>query len=154
MNTQFVSGGRLLGMAVAVLLLLGAIPIAHAGELKLEAQLIWGTNDKKSPNPKHKPVERDVEKRLKNLPFKWSNYFEVNRKQSKVSSGKERCERMSEECEICVKLVGNEQVEVTLLGKGKQVGKITQALPKKELLLLGGNAPNFTAWFVALRQVD
>ena len=154
MKTNMILVNRLLGVAAVALFLAGAIPAAHAGELKLEAQLVWGTNDKKSPNPKHKAVEPDVEKRLKNLPFKWSNYFEVNRKQFKIASSQVRCERMSEECEICVKLVGNDQLEVTLLGKGKQVGKITQALPKKELLLLGGNAPNFTAWFVALRQVE
>jgi len=154
MNTTIFPGSRLLGTAVAALFLLGAIPVARAGELKLEAQLIWGTNDKMSPNPKHKPVEPDIEKRLKGLPFKWSNYFEVNRKRFKLAPGESRRERMSEECEIIVKRVGNDQLEVTLLGKGTQVGKITQALPKKELLLLGGNAPNFTAWFVALRQVE
>jgi len=154
MNTKFVSGYRLPGTVAALLFLFGAIPIAQAGELKLEAQLIWGTNDKASPNPKHKAVEPDVEKRLKNLPFKWSNYFEVNRQQIKVPATGEARARMSDDCEVVIKQVGSGQVEVTLLGKGKQVGKITQALPRKELLLLGGNAPNFTAWFVALRQVD
>jgi hypothetical protein len=34
------------------------------------------------------------------------------------------------------------------------VGKITQALPKKELLVTGGNVPNFTAWFVVLKQAE
>jgi hypothetical protein len=154
MNTKLISGSRLLGTAIAALFLLGATPLTHAGELKLEAQLIWGTNDKKSPDPNHKPVEPDIEKRLKSLPFKWSNYFEVNRKRFKLPPGESRRERMSEDCEMIVKQVGNDQLEVTLLGKGKQVGKITQALPKKELLLLGGNAPNFTAWFVALKQLD
>jgi hypothetical protein len=154
MNTKFVTGSRLLGMAVASLFLLGSVRLALAGDLKLEAQLIWGTNDKTSPNPNHKTVEADVEKRLKNLPFKWSNYFEVSRQTVKVPATGEARGRMSEDCEVVIKQVGSGQVEVTLLGKGKQVGKITQALPKKELLLLGGNAPNFTAWFVALRQVD
>ena len=154
MKTNMIPVNRLLGMAATALLWVGAIPAVHAGELKLEAQLIWGTNDKTSPNPKHKAVEADVEKRLKNLPFKWSNYFEVSRKQFKVGDAEGQRVKMSEDCEVLIKQVGNGQVEVTLLGKGRQVGKITQALPKKELLLLGGNAPNFTAWFVALRQVE
>jgi hypothetical protein len=154
MKTIMIPVNRLLGMAAAALRLVGAIPATLAGELKLEAQLIWGTNDKSSPNPKHKAVGPDVEKRLKNLPFKWSNYFEVNRQQVKVPPAEAQRVKMSEECEVLIKQVGNGQVEVTLLGKGRQVGKITQALPKKELLLVGGNAPNFTAWFVALRQVE
>jgi hypothetical protein len=30
--------------------------------------------------------------------------------------------------------------------------KRTQALPKGETLVLGGNAPNATSWFVVLKQ--
>src|SRR5262245_39259088 len=61
------------------LAVLCAGPAVHAGEMKLEAQLVWATNDKESPNPKHKPVEASLVKKLQALPFKWNNYFEVNR---------------------------------------------------------------------------
>ena len=56
--------------------------------------------------------------------------------------------------ELQVKNLGKQQVEVTLIGKGKSTGKITQALPKHELLVTGGNAANATSWFVVLRQKD
>ena len=61
---------------------------------------------------------------------------------------------MSKDCDVSVRNLGNSSVEVTLFGKGQPVGKFTQALPKGELLVTGGNAANFTAWFVVLRQAD
>lgn len=154
MNTPWISAARLAGLTAALVVWTGALPCARAAEMKLEAQLIWGTNDKTSPNPKHKAVEREVEKKLNRLPFKWSNYFAVNRKQFAVSPAETERVKLSDDCEISVKQAAGGQVEVTLLGKGKQVGKVTQALPKNELLVLGGNAPNFTAWFVVLRQAE
>ena len=47
--------------------------VLQAATMKLQVQLVWGTNDDHSPNPKHKPVEADVRKKLKELPLKWSN---------------------------------------------------------------------------------
>lgn len=127
---------------------------ALAGEMKLEAQLIWGTNDEKSPDPKHQPVDPKVERKLKKLPFKWQHYFEVNSKQFAVAEGETKKIVLSKDCEIKVRNSGKNTVEVQLYGKGECVGKISQALPKDELLFMGGNAVNFTAWFVVLRQSD
>jgi hypothetical protein len=45
-------------------------------------------------------------------------------------------------------------VEVSLVGKGKDVAKRTQKLPKGETLVLGGNAPNATAWLVVLKRLE
>jgi len=134
---------------LALLLACGSI---LASDLKLEAQLIWGTNEPKSPNPQHKPAEVAVAKKLSELPFKWTHYFEVNRKEFTVPQDQPRRIAMSEECEISVRQVENDQVEVILYGKGKRVGRITQKLPKGEMLVLGGNAPNYTAWFVVLQR--
>ena len=125
-----------------------------AGEIKLEAQLIWGTNDEKSPDPKHKAVDDKVEKKLKKLPFKWQNYFEVNRQKFSVAQGETKKIVLSKDCEIKVRNAGNNAVELQIFGKGESVGKISQAMPKDELLVTGGNAANFTSWFVVLHQVD
>lgn len=122
------------------------------GELKLEAQLVWGTEDAQSPDPKHRPVEREVARKLKSLPFKWPHYFEVNRRSVSVPDQAETTTRMSRDCEIKVKNLGRETVEVTLIGKGEPVGKVTQKLPRGQLLVLGGNAENFTSWFVVIKQ--
>ena len=71
-----------------------------------------------------------------------------------VAQGETKKIVLSKDCEIKVRNSGKNTVEVQLYGKGECVGKISQALPKDELLFMGGNAVNFTAWFVVLRQSD
>ena len=141
-------------LAIIVLLVTALVSPARAGEIKLEAQLIWGTNDEKSPDPKHKAVDPKVEKKLKKLPFKWQNYFEVNRQKFAVAQGETKKIVLSKDCEIKVRNAGNNAVELQIFGKGESVGKISQALPKEELLVTGGNAANFTSWFVVLQQSE
>jgi len=128
---------------------------AHAadGDMKLEAHLIWATNDKEDPNPKHKPVAREILEKLKQLPLKWANYFEVNKVNIEIPKGDSRKAKLSDKCEIEVKNVDGKQVEVALLGKGDPVWKRIQSLPNGETLILGGNAPNSTAWLVALKRI-
>jgi hypothetical protein len=127
---------------------------AEAAGLKLEAQLVWGTNDETSPDPKHKPVEVDVKQKLKELPLKWSNYFEVNRKGFEVAPASLTKVALSEKCGLEVKSLSGSKIEVTLFGKGKETLKRTQVLPKGEMLVLGGNAPNATAWLVVIKRLE
>jgi hypothetical protein len=124
-----------------------------AKELKLEAQLVWGTNEDKAPEPEQKPVAPEVEKRLKALPFKWQHYYQIKKRQFTVAHNATQRVAMSKDCTIIVKNLENDQVEVTLMGKGEVVGRIKQKLPEGETLVLGGNAANFTGWFVVLRPV-
>ena len=154
MKTQPTLLNGLLRAATLVLLFGMTASAAWADEFKLEAQLIWGANTQTSPDPKHKPVEEAVAKRLKQLPFKWTHYFEVNRKRFAVTQAEATRVKMSDECEIAVRRVDKDVLEVVLFGKGRQVSKIKQALPKKEMLVLAGEAPDFTAWFVMLKQAD
>jgi len=133
---------------------LGVVRV-QAAELKFEAQLIWGTNDKKSPNPKHKPVQPEIRKKMEELPLKWSNYFEVNRKKFSVPETGSTKVVMSEKCSIEVKDVEGKKVEVSLYDKsGELILKRTQPLPKDEILVLGGNAPDKTAWLVTLKRME
>ena len=154
MKLHQLSLARLGGAAIGLLFLAAFAAPIRAGEIKLDAQLVWGTNEEKSPDPKHKPVQPDVAKKLKSMPFKWQHYFEVNRTKFSVAGGETRKITMSKECEIKVRDAGKGVVEVQLFGKGTSVGKIVQSLPKGELLVIGGNASNFTSWFVVLRQAD
>jgi hypothetical protein len=131
----------------------GGVAAAEAN-LKLEALLIWGTNDTSSPDPKHTPPTPEVRKKLQELPFKWTSYFVVNRKVLEVPSRGSAKVSLSDKCAIQVKHLGNTTVEVSLYGKREHVLKRTQALPKGETLVLGGNAPNSTSWFVVLMQAD
>jgi hypothetical protein len=128
--------------------------LGQGREMKFEVQLIWATNDKKSPNPKHKPVEPEIRKKLEELPLKWDNYFEVNRKYFKLEKDGKAKESLSEKCSISVKDIEGGQVEVTLFDKrGEAVFKRKQPLPEGEILLVSGNAPDKTAWFVAVKRI-
>ncbi len=127
---------------------------AQSVTIKLQAQLVWGTNDDKSPDPKHKPVDDDVKAKLNELPLKFSNYFEVNRKSVEVAMSATNRVPMSEKCELEVKSLGANNFEVSLYGKGKQVVNRKQALKKGEMLVVGGNAPNATAWLVVLKRLE
>ena len=137
-----------------VMALMCAGTVAQAGEMKLEAQLIWATNDKESPDPKHKPVEASVVKKLQQLPFKWNNFFEVNRQTFVLPPKGAQKVIMSKQCVIEIKDVGESRVEVTLIGKGKPANKTTKPLPKGEVLLIAGDSENKCAWFVVIKQVE
>jgi hypothetical protein len=128
---------------------------AQAADMKLQAFLIWGTDDSKPPEGKaYKPVEPDIRQKLKDLPLKWTNWFEVNRKDFAVPQGETKEVSMSEKCQVNVKKGSGSEVEVSLIGKGKEVVKRKQSLPQGEMLVLGGNAPNSTAWLVVLKRIQ
>ncbi|MCU0782873.1 MAG: hypothetical protein MUF81_02260 [Verrucomicrobia bacterium] len=141
--------------ALAFLLLILTGGGARAGDLKLEAQLVWGTNDEKSPDPKLKPVEADVRKKLADLPLKWSHYFEVNRERFDVAKGAMTKAALNQKCAVEVKSLDGRKVEVVWFGKkGEVVGRQTQPLAKGEMLVLGGNAPNATSWLLILKRLE
>jgi hypothetical protein len=126
---------------------------AEVRELKLEIQLVWGTDDAKSPNPKHRPVEREIREKIKNGPLKWKNYFEVNRKT--ITLGAEmQTVTLSDKCKVEIKNLGKGHIEVGVLGDGEPVVTRKQTLPKGETLFVGGNAPNSTAWLVVLKRLE
>jgi hypothetical protein len=140
----------------ALLLLAGTLAggIARAGDsLPVEMQLIWATNEPKSPDPKHHPVEPDVASMLTNTPFRWNYYYEVHRRVEDVPSD-HSLEKvvMSRHCALDIKYLGNhsghERVLVKLYGDGTLVSTHKENLP----LMLAGNAQNGTAWFVLIRK--
>jgi len=126
---------------------------AESGDMTFEALLVWGTNDTK-PDPKLKPADAKLAAKLKSSPFKWNHYFEMNRATFKLKLNEEKTITMSRNCVISVTNLKDEQVKFQLFGKGTLANTVTQALPKEQLLVTGGDAENSTAWFVVLRQVD
>jgi hypothetical protein len=140
---------------IALALPLLGLAEAQAGDRKFEARLIWATNEKKSPDEKHKAVDPDIRERLGKLPLKWENYFEVNRQQLCVDKGGTNRVPMSPKCTLEVNMKDAKKVEVLLIGKdGKVLSRQTQPLAKGELLILGGEAPNSTAWLVTVKRTD
>lgn len=149
---------RLLPPRLAVWLVLGLNCLgwlawsAQGEEMKIQAVLVWATDDSKPPPGKnYQPLQLDLRNRLRAL--KWKNYFEVRRVEFTASSAQKRI-TVSPKCELDVRALGNSIVEVTLFGKGKQVAKVKGALPKNEILVPAGDAPNETAWLVILKRID
>lgn len=135
-------------------LLLATTVGAVAADRKLEARLIWGTNDDKSPNPSHKPLDGDLAKKLREMPLKWKNYFEVNRQVFTINTTNYNKVVMSKQCYIEVKDKGANNVTVKLYGQGKQVNRVDKPLPKNEVLTIGGDAKDNNAWLITVRPVN
>ena len=127
---------------------------AVAAERKMEARLIWGTNEDKSPDPKHKPLDADLAKKLREMPLKWKNFFEVNRQVFSINTNSYTNLVMSKQCTIEVKDKGANNVTVKLYGQGKQVNRVDKPLPKGEVLTIGGDAKDNNAWFIVVRPVN
>jgi hypothetical protein len=128
---------------------------AQAGDaLTIQAQLVWGTNDPESPNPKHKPVDAELAKKLSKAPYRWKYYFEVKRLDTTLALGETKPLSMSEKCKIDIKNMGGEKVEVKLYGEGKPVSKHVEKLVNDWPLVLSGNAKNDTAWLVVIQKGD
>jgi hypothetical protein len=141
--------------ATALILLGVGQGIVSAADMRFDARLIWGTDDPKPPEGKnYHPAEAEVVKKLKDLPLKWNNWFVVNRTNFSARSGAPRRVMLSDKCELDVRNLGNDTVEIVLIGKGKEVVKRTQAFAMADTVVLGGNAPNSTAWLVFLKRIE
>jgi hypothetical protein len=140
---------RIVCAAIFFLLLAGAGTRTVAGDLKLEAQLVIGSNDSKPQVSGLKPVASDIEKKLKKLPLKWDHYYVVSEKKFSVGNGDTKKTSLSTQCQISVRNLGDQRVELTLASNGQNVGKITQSLHKGQTLVAGGDADNS---IVVLRQ--
>lgn len=127
---------------------------AVAAERKMEARLIWGTNEDKSPNPNHKALDGELAKKLRDMPLKWKNYFEVNRTVFTINEERYTNVVMSKKCSIEVKDKGGVNVTVKIYGEGKQVNRVDKPLPKGEVLTIGGDAKDNNAWLITVRPVS
>jgi hypothetical protein len=144
----------ILNRVVAAFFLLACAGLyAQSPALKFQVQLVWATDDAKPPAGKdYKPVDPVLRKQIKAL--KWKNYFEVRHIDFSVVPGTTKKVAISEKCELDVKDLGNNNVEVALFGKGKEVARVKQALKKGDILVPAGDAPNETAWLAILKRVE
>jgi len=128
---------------------------AAAAERKIEARLIWGTNDEKSPDPTHKPLDGELAKKLHEMPLRWKNYFEVNRKVFTINTNTYTNVVMSKKCSIEMKDKGGNNVTVKLYNdKGKPTQRVDKPLPKGEVITIGGDAKDNNAWFITVRPLN
>ena len=137
-------------LALAAVLLAAAAGSARAVDhATIELQLIWGSNDAESPDPSQKPVEPAVEKLLASSPYRWKHYYLVNKRIEDIQSDHSKDKiPMSSHCEMDIKYLGKDRVQVKLYGDGKLLSTHRESVP----LLLAGDAKNDTAWLVLIRM--
>lgn len=133
-------------------ILLAAATAATAADLKLEARLVWGTNDEKG-GPHCRPVDPQLAVKL-NGTFKWKSYFEITNQLASIPVNKSRDIKMSDHCTLRVKNLGGSRIEINCIGEGKEVHKGAYTLTPPKWLVLGGNSKDNTAWFIGLRSTD
>jgi hypothetical protein len=126
--------------------------VASAGDLKLEARLVWGTNDEKG-GPNCKPVDPTLYEKLHGT-FKWKSYFEITNRLAGIPLNQTRDVKMSDHCTLRIKNLGGSRVEINCIGEGKEVHKGAYTLTPPKWVVLGGNSTNNTAWFIGLRAND
>jgi hypothetical protein len=135
-----------------VVSLFAAVP-AFAEELKIEAVLVWGTNDDKSPDPNHKLVDAKTAEELRKV-FAWKNYFEVSRKKGTVPSRGTNSFAVSKHCTVEIAELEGPKVGVLLIGKGKPQNRTIKTLSREEKFVLAGDVKDGSAWFVIISQLD
>ena len=143
MRMNLFSATRLVCAVIVCLMFAGMTAFAEEKDLKLEVQLVLGTNEAQTNAT---PVSPSIEKKLKRLPLKWGSYFVVSAQ--KFSLAKNATNYMTlGSSEMIVKNLGGEKVELTMIDRGK----ITQSLKKGQTLVTNVRDPNS---FVVLRQAD
>lgn len=132
-------------------LLGGLTSVVQAEEIKVEAVLVWGTNEDPGKFKHLKPVDDKLAKILRS--FKWKSYFEINRKTVTAPQGKQQTCQISGDCKLIITYEGNSQVRVRLYGKGELVFDKVQPISLGGSAVFGGDDKNDTAWFIFLTRL-
>lgn len=137
----------------AVIYLAGAVVGFAADKTgrKIELQLVWGTNEEKSPDETHERLDSKQAKKLRM--FKWKHYFLVNKSIVEVKPDAPNKTRLSEHCEVQLKDLSNSMLEVELWGKGKLTRKIKEKVTKEDSVTIAGDAANDSAWLILIKEV-
>jgi hypothetical protein len=137
-----------------LVVLKASVSLAGPGELRLEAQLLWGTDTQQPPGFAYQPAAPLIATKLRKMPFKWKHFYEVNRATFNLSPRAMRRVQLSAPCSLEIKNLGASRIEARLYGRKKLVNTIKQALSDGELAVIGGDDKGENAWLVILRIVD
>ncbi len=142
--------------AWAFLLLAITPPLLAAGPepLLIQSTLVWGTNDRQSSDPTHRPVSPEMLPLLRSSPLRWTNYFEIKHAVTSLTNGETRVVVMSEHCKVEFKNLGGDLVEAKLLGDNKPIGTRKEKLKTDWTVVLAGPAEHDTAWLVVYKKAS
>ncbi len=106
------------------------------------SQLVWCTDKAKPADQELKELDKKLHGKIGRI-FKWKNYFEISRRNLKLPADNGKRIRISKRCEVVVRELEGEQMEVVLFGDKKLTGKAVQKygpiLDKGEFLMIGGD---------------
>jgi hypothetical protein len=125
-----------------------AAPAAPAADLKLEAKLIWGANNRPD-TVKYNAADPALAATLRRN-FKWTNYYEITNLAAVIPLRQTRLLRLSDRCTVSIQNLGPSLVAVDCLNQGKPISKGTNTLP----CIYSGTNLDDTAWFIRLRSLD
>jgi hypothetical protein len=140
-------------IVLGLILLAGSAGEVLAANLRIEAKLVWATDEAKSPDPKHKLMDAATSESLRKT-FKWKNYFEVNRVVKEVPARSSNKFELSKRCTIEITELEGPKIAVKLIGEGKELHKTTLTISKGKSVVYSGDDKNQNAWFVIITQLE
>jgi len=147
------SESRLLKVFSILLAMAGLFSPAVSGSvptpLHVEATLVWGARQEPK-GKKLQPVSQDLQAKLRNS-LRWEHYYRINHKSLDLSSRKAQRVRMSDKCEVEVRRIKPDLLNVKLIGEGKVVVNKRHSLSKDDAVVMGGPCEDKSAWFVVLQ---
>jgi len=139
----------ILGVLFVAFILNGTPPAEHQSNT-FYVQLVRGNNEDTPPEPSSRPIGLKVARHLRSA-MNWKNYWEVNRRQVAVCSGKVTRVCLSKEREVEIDLTKVKCRKVTAFDNGKVVQRILR--PAGEgMTLIGGERDGASAWFIVVRR--
>lgn len=137
-----------------------AVPATQAAEgIKLSARLVWGTNRDKPSDDKLKAMSPDLKAKFVNI-FKWKDYYEISKKTFTFPKHEGKKTRMSPKCEIVMKLLDKDTLQVQVIGEDQLQRTVKHPLnpilKKGDLFVVGGDDKDSygDAWFLVIAHPD
>jgi len=143
--------GRLISLALVFLL---AAVGAHAEGIKLEAKLIWASNEPTSPKKEHKLVDEATAAKLRKIRPQWKYFFVETIVVKTVPSRGSNKFVLSKECTLEITELEGPRVEVKLVGNGKDVHKTIKEISKGGWFVYTGDDKHESAWIVIVTQLE
>jgi hypothetical protein len=139
----------ILAVLFIAFILNGTPPAEHQSNT-FYVQLVRGNNDDAPPEPGSRPVGMKVARHLRSA-LNWKNYWEVDRRQVAVCSGKTTRVCLSKEREVEIDLSNHNRRKVTAFENGKVVQRILRPVGEG-MTLIGGERDAASAWFIVVRR--
>jgi hypothetical protein len=139
----------ILSVLFIAFILNGTPPAEHQSNT-FYVQLVRGNNDDAPPEPGSRPVGMKVARHLRSA-LNWKNYWEVDRRQVAVCSGKTTRVCLSKEREVEIDLSNHNRRKVTAFENGKVVQRILRPVGEG-MTLIGGERDAASAWFIVVRR--